>query len=1532
MPQGQRQQQQRQPPTATAQIQSIIFQTLTAQTGPLTGWQAGVLPNERMGLILNIIGNLRLASQHQPNPPPLQRMIEIGIRFEKEIFEKSLNKDIYKQEVAMKLEQLLERRNQQQAGLQQQINQQAQNQAMLAQQNAQQQSQAQQMMMMNQQSNMQGQRPMPQQSNQQPFSHLQHQMQASPIPGQPPQAPMGMPNQGLPQNMTQNQQQQFQVNLEQQRTQQNAPGRPGGMPQQQLSAQDNAMVQELALRLMSQVSEEEKITLRNTLSQRIDPILLNRYQTQGVDPLIQYYRNQALNRLRSDKQARMQQQLAMGQQPQNMPPTAPPMQQQRSVNPSPLAGQAPPPTSMGGNPDFGSFMGNMGDLAAQQQQQGVIAEQAGQMVVPASGAPRNTTPQPGAMAGQPNNLNDQRNITNPNARAQQQQQQILQMQQQQQRLHQSLQQQSQVQARLNAQNKAQQMGLQGQPGGMGPGPVPPQQSPAMATLNAPMRTPSQQMSHPETAQVNNNARFGTPLDPRFMQGNQKQAGPGNGMGIAGINPAIFNSMAPEQQQQMAALPPEKLHEVVSKWNMQNGRPQMPMQGNPQARPGQQMPQPGQFNPQNAVNQFANQNGGQRGPPSMVTSMNTAQQMALQQQMANMRPNQMQQRNLPPGQEQQQLALQMDNAQIPAQLHNHVQMPQGIPPEIKKWGQLKQWTAQNAQNLGLPPNALESVRQLQSLHYRQILTMKRQQQAAGSMQPGAQNAQTNNNPTIPPGMAAPVAPMGPNPGQMQNAMNMGIAGQVRQPTPQEIHNIRNHPSGKMAGLNDDQIRTILLRNFQAQVAQQSQLTPQQQQQQRAQMMQQMQLQQRLQQASAQQKHQANQPQPQAKPAPIAPPKQAPQATQTPETAASTANNTNTTRNSRPQQNASARNQAQNSSPAQPAKNLKRASSDDVVEVPNPNAQQARPTQPPTQNGNQQPQMRNPLTPVQIAGLNPEQRKKYELMLQSAQANIAARTMQVDPAMSEKLEAIKKEARESHRDFAQNIPMDEETRKTTALKIQQIVGPLTNVGKILSRWFQITSDEETARKYCKIRLRIMGQFKDPEMKILKDGFSITGQDLDNARTMMHTMVQDLSVRFPKMMKLDPAKAQPGTMQAAQSALQQTPLNAANLQQQQQQLMKNHQRNNSRSSHVPAAPTSSQPPFQFGASSPHGLPQYGTSTKITQENLHIPARKKQKQNGTPGSTASPQVAKAPSPEMKRQGEPKPQPKSSLCCLEPDCDRHNVGFESEEALRLHNREEHEKPLEDPTKFATEEFALALGLDSQGQTKKPNPSPSQAPAAGGAVMTLSGSKQGQTPNIKAESASAAATPMNRQVSMNRQGSATDGKPNMHAKSNLAKDASAKLQSVQNTAKTPAPQEVVHQDAWANSTLDPHDLANIFAPFETGAGGAISDMNVYRSITPNDTPESSKDGISEPNSDISEGAALDIDLHVFDDTWMPFGPRDIDNLIDMNQFNVSSGGEEDIAMFDEAAAVNHSWDDFIDSAALDKPFAFDTSFYYMKAD
>ncbi|KAH8658773.1 hypothetical protein BGZ60DRAFT_126893 [Tricladium varicosporioides] len=1547
MPQQQQRPQQQRPPqgggqNATTQIQQVIFQTVTNQTGPLTGWQANVLIQERISLIFNIIGNLRLASQNQPNSPGLNKMIEIGIKFEKEIFDKSPDKPTYKRQVEDKLQQLLERRSQNQAGLQQTIQQQAQAQAQAQQQ------QVQQQMMMNQ-NGMQGQPPrtMGQQPTQQGFQHLQHQMQASPLPGQQPQQMgMGMGNDNLPPNMAQNQQQ-FQMPMQQPQQPQQPNHQPGG-PQPPLTQQDQAILMELATRLMAQAPNEEKTAIRASLRQRMNPQQLQQYQVQGQDPLILYYRNQALSRLRADRQQRMaqaqaQQQIAMGQQPGNMPNAAPPMQQQRSVQPSPMNAPSQPPTSMGGNADFGGFAGNM----EMQQQQGVLAQESGQVVVPASGAQRNSTPQPGMM-GLPMGMNDQRAMANPNNRAQQQQVMLNAQQMQQQRAQAT--QQSQAQARMNAQAKAQ-MGLTGQPGGMGNGPMPPQQSP-LPTLNAPLRTPSQ-MGHPEPSQMNPSPQFGQPLDPRFAQGNQRQFGQGNGMNVTGLNPAMFAGMNQDQIRSMNGLPAEKLNEMMAKWNQnkmvmqaQAGRPGMPMQGGGQLHPGQQIPQPGQFNPQNpGMN-------GQAQAQNMASAMSPQQQALLQQQINRLRqnPSMQQQANMNPGavppEQRMQMQMQMDMMDFPPTLHNHANMPRGVPPEIKKWGQLKQWAQQNP---SLGPEVSEHLKGLQKLHWQQLIRQRGGQPASqqpGGMPIGMQGG-PGNMPMIPAGNA-PVAPMmGPNGMQMPGGMPVG-PGQVRQPTLQDIQMARQHPSGKMANATDDQIRAFLVRQMMMQKQREQLQQQQQQQQQQNQLMQNLQMSTQLNQMPGQPRPGQPQPNPNARMQNQVPP-QVPQSKQQPPGPGPGVSGNNAANANRPRPTPNnARNTGPNSSPAQPPNKLKRASSDDPIEVPNPNAPQNRPQPQQAQDfkGQGQPgqmqkqpssQGRPTLTPQQVANLDPEARKKYEMNARMAQ--VARGPMdQATKADLEKLRSIAQEEA-SKTQPVDDVPMDQGMKDTVTRMLREIKQPLTNMTKAIPRWYQITHDENRAREFFRLNTRLKKQFVDNNLTQPKETFSITVKEIEHARVILNGMVKDLSDRFPKMKKSD--SNQPPAPSTSQSAAAPGVLTAANLKEQQQQLDKMHQRSNSRNSQAPPAPTSPQAPFQFGSakSPPDGVPAYANQNRLTQSSLILPPKKKQKHGGvstpggqgTPGSTASPQVSKAVSPEIKRHpAEMRAQPKR-LLCNDSECERHNIGFENEEALRIHTQEEH--TIDNPLQFAQQNLASLLGVDVQGQSIKP---PAENPGPVAPQMSTSGSKQGQTPNIKA-GGTPVATPMNRQVSMNRQGSATGARPATPSKTATAKDGTTKPALGQGNTTVPQmsqpQQEISTDDPWANATIDPHDLFQAFKTFESGAGGAISDINVYRSITPNDTPESSKDGVSEPNSDISEGVALDVQLDIFDDNWMPFGPSEVGTSFDISNFDIPKEEDIGMSMFDEEQpAINFQWDDMLDQAAFDKPFNFDTSLYSMSAD
>jgi hypothetical protein len=445
----------------------------------------------------------------------------------------------------------------------------------------------------------------------------------------------------------------------------------------------------------------------------------------------------------------------------------------------------------------------------------------------------------------------------------------------------------------------------------------------------------------------------------------------------------------------------------------------------------------------------------------------------------------------------------------------------------------------------------------------------------------------------------------------------------------------------------------------------------------------------------------------------------------------------------------------------------------------------------------------------------------------------------------------------------------------------------------------------------------------MSMIKDSFSVRGSDLDTARAMLESMAKDLAANLPipKKGNAAPGQAVPPTP-TGHDASQTTPLNAANLEKQTQALNKTHNRTNSKSSQPPPAPIATQPPFQFGAQkSPIGQPTYLGKPAVTQENLQLPAARKKAKTGADGSATSPQI-KAPSPETKRQPEikaPAP-PRPVFVCPELDCEMHTAGFPNQDALNVHIQEEHIKPFEDPYKFVQENLALALGLDLEGQ---PMSNAASQDASQPVAMASSLSRQGQTPTSKPDLVS---TPMSRDASMMRQTSATGDNKATPGKSSAGKPdstpsiAPGKLVSVKSDLE--ASSTPFMEDLWAGSTIDPQSLLATFAPLESVAGGLISDVNLYRSLTPNDTPESSKDsGTSEPNSDISDGANIEIDLN-----WQPI---DADLLVDMNNINMDMEGFEgfDKDLMSDPSQQFPSWEDL--SADFSKPFQLDSSFYSM---
>lgn len=358
--------------------------------------------------------------------------------------------------------------------------------------------------------------------------------------------------------------------------------------------------------------------------------------------------------------------------------------------------------------------------------------------------------------------------------------------------------------------------------------------------------------------------------------------------------------------------------------------------------------------------------------------------------------------------------------------------------------------------------------------------------------------------------------------------------------------------------------------------------------------------------------------------------------------------------------------------------------------------------------------------------------------------------------------------------------------------------------------------------------MNQFQDGEkMQNLKENFTVSLQDVGRFAQVVQGLYRDLASKTgPKAADGQPGRQPNQPNQQPPNVSQAPQANETNVKQAQagaQVHNKLPQRPNSRGVQPPAAPTSTQPPFQFGAASPDGKPVYAATPQLTQEHLTLP-RKKIKtgvQTSSPASgsqNASPQT-KAVSPDLRKQPEPKSAPpKPTFPCTVADCEMGGPSFASEALRKKHIDEFHVQPFQDPMQFL--EQAITEAYENINQVK-PDAVPSasqQAIAAGG-------------PAVK------------------------NKKPEEKTASKLSDNSTPVAESQQ-----PA---MVEDFSMLNGTIDPQSL---FAPafsFDPMAGGVISNTSLYRSATPTeDTPESSKDsGASEPNSDIPEAGSLDIDIN-----------------------------------------------------------------------
>ena len=600
-------------------------------------------------------------------------------------------------------------------------------------------------------------------------------------------------------------------------TQGHPPQRIAPHPNQFIPSQEEAQqINRMAEQHYQNTPPERIEVLRNELS-RLTPQQKEQVSRPGQDPLLSYFRREAMRRFADMKRTAAG---AVG---------GPNVQAAAMMNgmSRPMSQNAGPPVSapqQSFEPPFDQIFG--------QHQDGLRSEQAGQDVVPASNSQVNFGQRnvPRANGQRQTNMHAGANRGLQNANLSNPQQQALW----------NAQQNVNFAAGMGSNNPAGNFPhpnqvptdvLQGQPGGLDnqitrtlsqtPGmpnlnkaAVPPGQTPnmwqqrnAQAGESGPQNhqmTPQQQQQAPPASQPR-------PMNPQDMQLRRHLASLPEDERQRLIQDmqrrqlqqrqAQMQHMAAQQQQQQQqhhqggnvatggvamneAFPPSGR---ISQQGIQ-GRPPGPMP-NPNMPSHQHMMVNTNSQPPSAQQQTPGFGGPMRKPA--VTGQRAPQQRGVSQLPGSAS-------NVPLTDDQ---ARQMDQKPYPTQILSRESQLSQMPKEVKTWGQLKAFAAQNEHTL--PAGTLAKLKDLQVIHYRSQYQDSRLQQGAanaGPGQPPAPFAQMVSQPTT----QAQVTTS-----RLPNTMNMPQFSA----TPQDIQKMRAKLPPHLKGVSEEQVREFIIKNKQ-----------------------------------------------------------------------------------------------------------------------------------------------------------------------------------------------------------------------------------------------------------------------------------------------------------------------------------------------------------------------------------------------------------------------------------------------------------------------------------------------------------------------------------------------------------------------------------------------------------------------------------------------------------------------------------------------------------------------------------------------
>lgn len=606
--------------------------------------------------------------------------------------------------------------------------------------------------------------------------------------------------------------------------------RPAAMPQAQSAAsqqipqqsnpytptpQENQYITQMANQLQASTPPQRIQAIQNNMRQMSadQRELLAR---QGIDPMTYIFRSQATKKFMEMKRSQLSAQGGATAQPAAMmngvtrPPQARPVPQQ---GPGPQQNFETP---------FDQIIG--------QQQDGLRSQEAGHVVVPASNAQPTMDQRNAARANAQQQMNMQNGgnrMQNGNANPQPQPFWNSQPGQRNTNPAAGVNGNSAAANFANG-NQAPSNVLQGQPGGLDNQITrTPSQTPGMPNLNKATAPPGQapNMWPQRTPQIGQaNPQDIPTIQQAAQQPTERSEGPQQ-------RPPMLQNMHPQMQQQLASMPEEQRRGFLL--NLQRrqlvNQQQQLQQQQLQQQTAQQAAKAG--NARAAMNESfpmssqPSQPGVQTGPIAVMSNQTTAVPQTMMQKNvglqsafapqssafggpARQQPGHRQQppqqratpqhpgnnANPPPPLTKEQ-ARQMDQRLFPAEILRGGMAV--IPPEVKTWGQLKEYAMHNPAIV--PPGILPKLEHLQAIGYRTL------QQGLGPAQPGglplgsaqqqAPFAQMVSHPNTQAPVAAPRLP---------NGMN------IPQPTPQEVQAWRARLPSTVHNVSDDQIRQFVMR--------------------------------------------------------------------------------------------------------------------------------------------------------------------------------------------------------------------------------------------------------------------------------------------------------------------------------------------------------------------------------------------------------------------------------------------------------------------------------------------------------------------------------------------------------------------------------------------------------------------------------------------------------------------------------------------------------------------------------------------------